>query len=264
MSDNKFHITKHPSSQFSAYIDYFKIYHFNDDSEIKLNPDGHFEIIFQFDDVFLHNTPDTQGWEERPKNFVGGLHNKSYLIKPREKNSKLISIQFKANTAKHFIPEKLNMFKNKIIDINDVFSSLDLERLQRNTGNNLSSENLQHIDTMLMQIFNRKSHSPIDHSIELISQHNGTLAINQIANTIGLSVAQFRKRFNEEIGMSPKEYSKIIRVKSVMQILSANPGMNLTQLTYELGYFDQSHFIKDFQSVIGVSPKKHLNQSKSP
>lgn len=260
MDTNNFHINKFESNHFKKYVECIKIYDFNNDKPILLNPEGCFEMIFQLDNSFYNETSTTNGWEARPNNFLGGLHNKAYHIKSENKKAKLISIQFKQDCAKHFIPDKLTLFKNKIIGLNEVYHKSALEpihdlRLDKNV-----CQNLKEIDSFLGNIFNERKTSPIDLGIQTILKNSGLVSISMVARKVGLSNAQFRKRFNEEIGMSPKEYYKIVRINKAIQRLAINPKIKLTELTYLLGYFDQSHFIKDFKSIMGLSPKKHLMQ----
>ena len=40
--------------------------------------------------------------------------------------------------------------------------------------------------------------------------------------------------------------------------------MSLTELAYDNGYFDQSHFIHDFRSMTGLTPKQFFNECDKP
>ena len=104
-----------------TYIEAFKVYHFNNLEEVQLFPKGVFEMVFQSHHSFQHNTDYSNGWELRPRNFIGGLHTKSYYVNPGNIHNYCIVVEFKPNTAKYFIPEKLNTFQNAVIDINDIW-----------------------------------------------------------------------------------------------------------------------------------------------
>ena len=253
-----FELTRHRPKILDAYIDCFSIYEFSDDAPVKLDPNGKFELIFQLEHSFSHNTLKTNGWEERPFQFVGGPHTQSYWIKPNQKKSNLLSVEFKSAGAKFFIPDNLNAYKNRSIDLRDAFDKyISLESIVKEKVT-INQNTLEKVELYLQKLFAPQKQSVVDLAMQLIDSSKGTIPIQKIARQINLSVAQFRKRFNEEVGMSPKEYSKILRFNLALQAMHNHPGKKLSELTYELGYFDQAHFIRDFQSITGNTPKQHL------
>ncbi len=238
------------------YIEAFKIYQFIDDLDVFLLPKGVFEIVFQSQHSFQHNTNYSSGWKLRPRNFIGGLHNQAYNVNSGTKENYCIVVEFKPNTAKYFIPEKLNAFQNAVIDIKEVWgtsASLLSQKLDRAKSQELK---LEYIEDFLLQQFIMPKTSIVDVALQKIISSNGFEKINDLSQNASLSPAQFRKRFNEEVGISPSQYSKIVRVNASLKRIKENRG-SLTDVSYSLGYFDQSHFIKDFKHIIGLSPKKY-------
>lgn len=63
------------------------------------------------------------------------------------------------------------------------------------------------------------------------------------------------RQFIHYIGQSPKEYLKILRFRQALQAVKNNKGSGLTSLTYDLGYCDQSHFVKDFKHLAHNTPR---------
>ncbi len=256
--NSSFHTTQYCSGKLSEYIDGYTVYHFEDDSPVWLNPGGYFELIFQINGEFKQKTTNTEEWKSRPKYFVGGLHQESYFIKPEQKKSQIISVQFKPNCSKYFIPDKLHLYKNRITNLKETYKVDSIRSLNRLHEKDSIQNDLKTIESFLKGIYRKHSKSPIDKALTQIILNNGFVNINNLAKSAFLSNSQFRKRFNEEVGMSPKEYSKIMRIKFISRLLKGDLGINLTELTYKLGYFDQSHFIKDFKSVTGLSPMKFM------
>lgn len=256
-----FSYKKYQSKLLKQYIASFYVYHFDADVDIQLFPKGVFEIVFQSNNNFQHNTAYSSGWELRPNSFIGGLHNKSYYVKSNEKSSFCIAVEFKANTAKHFIPYNLNDFQNNLVDIYDVWGR-EAEVLSDKinaTHNDLDKISL--IEYFLLGKVKEHNSSKIDNALNLIINSQGFVEASKLAKDIGLSDAQFRKRFKEEIGISPSQYCKIVRINTTLEYLKVNNSQSLSELSHELGYFDQSHFIKDFKSVSGFSPSNYRQNS---
>jgi len=244
-----------------SYIEAFKVYHFEEEGEVHLYPKGVFEIVFQSQHSFQHNTDYSSGWELRPRNFIGGLHNKSYYVNPGRSQNYCIVVEFKPNTAKYFIPEKLHVFQNAVIDIFDIWGKSARKLAQKIDAEKFDNHKIEHIEDFLIHKLSRTNESIIDLAIGSLINYKGFIEVTAMAHHAGLSSSQFRKRFKEEVGISPSQYCKIVRVNSSLSIMQKNNHRSLTQITYELGYFDQSHFIKDFKSIMGRSPTAFLQES---
>lgn len=253
---SKLTIQKFTPKVLHHYIEAFKIYHFIDDLDVLLLPKGIFEIVFQSHHCFQHNTDYSSGWKLRPRHFIGGLHNKSYNVNSGTKDNYCIVVEFKPNTAKYFISEKLNAFQNAVVDINDIWGKSARILSQKIDREKLDECKLEHIENFLLQQLITSKKSVIDTALHEITLANGFVKIKELSNNAALSLAQFRKRFNEEVGISPSQYSKIVRVNTALKMIEENTK-SFTDLTYTLGYYDQSHFIKDFKNVVGLSPKTY-------
>lgn len=255
MLQNSLSIQKFSPSILHQYIESFNVYSFGASMDFQLFPKGVFEIVFQNNDSFQHKTSYSSGWETRPTSFVGGLHNKSYHVKPNGSKNFCIVVEFKPNTAKYFIPEKLHNFQNNLVDLSEIWGN-DAIQLSRKINKEIIGLNeIKQIEDFFVNKFITQKRSVIDNSVHTILSSNGFVAVNGLAAKAGLSAAQFRKRFNEEIGISPSQYCKITRINTSLAILEKDYKKSLTELTYLLGYFDQAHFIKDFKSITGTTPK---------
>ena len=255
MNSNLTILTFYPTV-LNGYIEAFKIYHFTDSSDVFLIPKGIFELVFQSQNTFHHQTNYSSGWTLRPRNFIGGLHSQSYYVNSGSKENYCIVVEFKPNTARYFIPERLNLYKNATIDINDVWGNAAQVLSNKIDQAKDFKQKVRHIESFLVERLNPVHPSIIDESLREAYASNGFIEIAQLSKNAALSPAQFRKRFNEEVGMSPSQYSKVIRINTSLQWIKS-ADISMTELTYSLGYFDQSHFIKDFKSIIGISPKKY-------
>ncbi|MEX1014394.1 MAG: helix-turn-helix transcriptional regulator [Candidatus Paceibacterota bacterium] len=88
----------------------------------------------------------------------------------------------------------------------------------------------------------------------------GSVLIKDFCNTFGVHRSTLEKNFKQEIGLSPKQYTSLIRFNYLLNRMLFNSS-SLTKTGYDLGYFDQSHMIKDFKKIVGVSPSDFLNKN---
>jgi AraC-like DNA-binding protein len=109
----------------------------------------------------------------------------------------------------------------------------------------------------------RKSHKHRDAAVTAAARAmrstRGAISIRSLAAGLGLSLDRFEKRFRLAVGASPKQYCSILRVRQALGCYRAN--MNLAELASEAGYYDQSHFIREFRAVTGETPQRFLRNA---
>ncbi|AYB34080.1 helix-turn-helix transcriptional regulator [Chryseolinea soli] len=95
--------------------------------------------------------------------------------------------------------------------------------------------------------------------IQHIVRYKGATTVDALASDLGLSGRHFDRKFRSAVGTSPKAFSRLIRFHSSLSLRKGNDLDNLTALALQAGYYDQSHFIRDFKEFSGLSPKQYFN-----
>lgn len=95
-------------------------------------------------------------------------------------------------------------------------------------------------------------------SIHYIIQTKGKINVEDLSKQYFLSSRQFERKFKTFSGFSPKLYSRIIRFQSAVNQYGNN-NKSLTEIAYDCGYYDQSHFIHDFKAFSGYHPKQYFS-----
>ncbi len=90
---------------------------------------------------------------------------------------------------------------------------------------------------------------------ELVESSRGMIRVDGLAENLGVTTRTLERMFREHAGMSPKKFIRLIRFQNVLsQLRSGAARANLADLACEWGYADQSHFIRDFKSLMQTSP----------
>lgn len=71
-----------------------------------------------------------------------------------------------------------------------------------------------------------------------------------------LSRRQYERLFKKNIGLSPKKMMQIVRFQRAIYAKECRPSLNLTDIAYSAGYYDQSHMIREFKKLSGMIPKE--------
>jgi Helix-turn-helix domain len=66
--------------------------------------------------------------------------------------------------------------------------------------------------------------------------------------------------FRENVGLTPKGFLKIIRFQKAIQEIASAKQTNWTSIALESGYYDQAHFINDFKTFSGFTPKQYVQK----
>jgi AraC-like DNA-binding protein len=83
--------------------------------------------------------------------------------------------------------------------------------------------------------------------------------MDDLTRYIGLSQSALERRFRRVVGVSPKKYASLMRLRRAVRLQAT--GVDLTTVAHGAGYFDQSHFIKDFRRATGSAPSFFFNRS---
>lgn len=103
----------------------------------------------------------------------------------------------------------------------------------------------------------KSKNNPLQSVIDDIHSTNGQLDIHELSKRNFTTVRQLERNFKKHVGLSPKEYSNIIRFQKALNILK-NPDENrsLLAIAFECGYYDHSHLSNEIKRNTGLSPSK--------
>jgi AraC-like DNA-binding protein len=85
------------------------------------------------------------------------------------------------------------------------------------------------------------------------------LSSAELAERAGFSQRRFIEVFERHVGLKPKLFSRILRFQSVVQAINDKMLVDWLDVALQAGYYDQAHFIHEFQQFSGVSPSNYLN-----
>jgi AraC-like DNA-binding protein len=126
----------------------------------------------------------------------------------------------------------------------------------------LAKNNQQRITTMVSFFENRLRHCdntihPLTRAITGMVEQQQLARVDELSTQCFLSIRQFERKFKELAGLSPKLYTRILRFQAATRQYGENKS--LTDIAYDCGYYDQSHFIHDFKEFSGLHPKAYFS-----
>lgn len=87
-----------------------------------------------------------------------------------------------------------------------------------------------------------------------ISLSKGRHSISQLAGRHCTTVRQLERMFAVNIGLSPKEYSNIVRFQNAMKHIVSSKEKSLSEIAFECGYYDHAHLAHEVKRLSGLTP----------
>jgi len=247
-----------PAVSLNSLIKHFLILESDGPVNHQMFADGNPGIVFHYDQ------PISEGSHRNtmPVGFLyGQLKDCKHLISSGKTGLIVTVLQPYGIYALTGIPA--NTFKNHFTALEDVLGNQARELEEQILNASSAADRIQILETFFIKKYS--SFYPVDpevrHSIELICTHKGRLPIAWINEKLQVTERQLERKFNAQIGISPKYFSGIVKIHQTLKLLQYTPFNSTAQVACEAGYFDQAHFIHDFKKIAGVSPLKYLSQS---
>jgi AraC-like DNA-binding protein len=97
-------------------------------------------------------------------------------------------------------------------------------------------------------------------ALALAEFDRGAPTVGQVMDRIGLSRRRIIQVFTEQVGLTPKLYCRIQRFQQALRRVHRRKTVDWVQVALDCGYYDQAHFVHDFQAFSGLNPSAYLQQ----
>lgn len=148
--------------------------------------------------------------------------------------------------------------ENKVVSLDKLFGKEGVEIGQNILNATSTLERIDIIEAfMFKKLANTKTIDKIVKStVETILTANGQFSVDVLSKQNNTNRRQLSRKFSSDIGISPKQLSKTIRLQNTLKSLLTEEVSSLTNLAYDNEYYDQAHFIKEFKEFTGLTPKE--------
>jgi len=236
-----------PAKEFGGLIEKFWSAPRSEASEprtFEIMPDGNFDLVFAMNEfrcrlLFLGPyTKDTyvplfNAYEYFCVRFRPGLMPRIADLKPAELIDNMIDLPKILGIHVDSLGERLHLSPDldaKQALIEDLFRKVGPEAIVRE---NLSSR-----------------------CAELVESCRGRIQVHELAGLVGTSIRTLERIFLAEVGLSPKQFIRLVRFQTAIGKVRNRNYRSLAELACDCGYADQSHFIKEFKQLTGRSPSR--------
>lgn len=254
-----------PGERLKKYVKCYFTYQSSTDciSEDTVFPNGCMEIIFNLGSGRWQTLVGTE-YINTPSIELWGQLVQPLSIRAVGKNT-MLGVRFHPHASAFFLGEKIDQFTNKVVDFGDLSGRavrILHQRLLNTAGDDKRIALVEQFLLQQLSISEKKARKfEVVHDImREIKREDFLENIQGIATRYGISSRYLQKLFVQYTGLTPKLYTKINRFQNSLQLVGRK-DTTLTSIAYDCGYFDQSHFIREFKSFTGITPSVYSPQN---
>ncbi|WP_026969177.1 AraC family transcriptional regulator [Algoriphagus terrigena] len=229
----------------------------------RIIPDGCMELIFILGDDIKRYTSEDE-FIIQPRAIVVGQITEPFTIQPVG-YVHCFATRFYPYGLANFIPTTLKNLENKetpFADLLERTAANDLEQKIIHAAD--TQERIELIEAFLLNKLNEKTtiDAIVKSTVDALMATSGSVPINAILKEDPSKRRQLERNFLKQIGVSPKQLGKMIRLQTALKLMLNQKTETFTEIAYESEYYDQNHFIKDFREFTGITPREFLSDEQ--
>jgi AraC-like DNA-binding protein len=198
----------------------------------------------------------------RPRDFPGAVvtgPQSRYFVLDKSEQDTLIGVHFKPGGAFPFFGVSAKELENTHVSLDSLWgrkaSDLRTELIEAKSV----EEKFQILERYLLSSLRPLTHHPaVEFALHQFQIVPMDASISEVADRVNLSPRRFIQVFSDQVGLTPKVFCRLQRFQEVLKLLHRQDKVDWLDLALSCGYFDQAHFIKDFQTFSGLNPTLYL------
>jgi len=105
----------------------------------------------------------------------------------------------------------------------------------------------------------------VESAVNTLSASQGDCSIKSLASELNLGLRAFQTRFRQAVGLSPKEFARVMRLQTTLRMLD-DKEVSLAELALDGGFSDQAHASRELRRMTGLTParlRRALNSDRA-
>ena len=186
---------------------------------------------------------------------LAGPRSRSTMIDTREQRC-LVRVDFNLAGAGAFFRLPLGEVSNQFVELDQLWGRAGRVLCEKLLEVRTPNAKLHILETVLLEQL-ASSQQP-DPAIRAGARAlECGVPVTQVTSRLGLLPKTFVRRFRRQVGLAPKQFSRVRRLQRVLQSMGAPGSADWAALAVDHGYTDQAHLIHDFRELTGVTPSAY-------
>ncbi len=229
----------------------------------KILPDGAIELIIDLDtepkSIFDDEASDR--CRTVKKAWISGERT-GYIVIGAHRNQSMVGIRFRPGGAYPFFRFPISELSESVTELDLIWGGLVDEIRDQLLSIESHDEKLATLEAFLLARAQRslEANRLIAFAVHQLQYSPQFLAIRDLANTIGITQKHLISQFEKVVGLRPKSFARVCKFQKVVNLIEQQDAIEWSAIANDCGYYDQAHFIKEFQNFSGLNPSTYLMQ----
>ncbi len=180
-----------------------------------------------------------------------------------QSTNQLFGIRFKPSGLSVFSPLGLHEIADASVNLEDIFGQKGADLANKISEAATTADRIRITEGFLLQHINERFLNKWRFyqlaQAELKQLCIEPNAIPLIVKKMNTTQRTFDRHFQQILGLSPKKISRLLRFQRAFEAMHQQPHFKLNNFNfYDLGYYDQAHFSKEFKEFSGFAPQLYL------
>jgi transcriptional regulator GlxA family with amidase domain len=252
-----------PRLELSAFVRCFEVIETTEEMTRTLLPDTGLVVGFRY--AGSATSLDAGAPRLSPHSAIVGLRSTARRMRTSVGGGMVVA-RLRAAHSGRFFGESVHELFGETLSLDQVARPRDVASASsRIMGAQNDAERIAIFEELLLAISRPWRSDPhVLRALHAIDQASGSVRVSALARVAALSQDALEKRFRRSVGATPKQYASIVRLRRAVAAYGAAKGTakgtarSLTQISFDAGYCDQSHFTRHFRQVTGEAPRDFL------
>ncbi len=171
-----------------------------------------------------------------------------------------VAVRFRPGCFAHFFRGAMDELTETFLPISEVWGASGIELTERVMAVVNFEERIQLIESFLLGkiALHVKNNDIVHFAVTALLNHSGNMKIRDIMHSLHVSERQFQRSFKQTMGIPAKQFQRIMRFESTIKQFMQHDHTYHLSIILAHGYYDQSHFYKEFQELISATPRDFL------
>ena len=227
----------------------------------RIVPDGRPELVIHFGRPFAE-VADAGAPSPQPRAIFAGQVTRPLVLQSAGEAG-VVGVRFRPAGARAFLGMPMRHATDHRIALADLFTS-DGAALPGDIAAAHGDEDRARIaEAFVLQRIAHHAHQDdaiAQRSAAAIEARAGSIAMEELVAEAGIGRRQLERRFGDAVGIGPALLAAIFRFRSVFDVIERDGSRPWTDAAIAAGYYDQSHFIREFRRFVGCTPSEFTRE----
>lgn len=223
-------------------------------------PDGSVELVVRLAESESRVCEGEPGSDRTFRNGVLAGARSEFLVIDTASQAAVVGVHFKPGGAFPFLPMPASELHNAVVALDDLWGATAAELRERLLAAPTAAAKFRILEETLRRQARRPlaRHRAVAYALDELQRKRHARSISDVTDATGLSARRFIQVFSDEVGLTPKLFCRVRRFQQVLELIHRADEIDWADAALSCGYFDQAHFIHDFQAFSGINPTTYL------